>query len=134
MEIPDHEDHEDITIFTLGEGAAGVEEPELHRLLRGIADEVVPAPRGDFYPQVIKRATAIRKRRRAVRASTATAVLAAAIVLGPAVGREVGVGLHRGRRWPRRLRRWWIWRVLIRRRSRVMRRWCLRGRCGRGML
>ncbi|NUP50458.1 MAG: hypothetical protein HOW97_24575, partial [Catenulispora sp.] len=74
-----------------GEGAAGVEQPELHRLLRGIADEVVPPARGDLYPQVIKRAAAIRRRRRAVRATSVTAVLAVAVVVGPSAAHRLGV-------------------------------------------
>ena len=81
----------DTAIFTLGEGTGRKEQPELHRLLRGIADEVAPVPRGDFFPQVVKRAAVIRRRRRAMRASSVTAVLAAAVVFGPTVARELGV-------------------------------------------
>ncbi|GAA2006499.1 hypothetical protein [Catenulispora subtropica] len=81
----------DTAIFTLGEETARIEQPELHRLLRGIADEVAPSPRGDFFPQVLKRAAVMRRRRRAVRASSATAVLVAAVILAPTVARELGV-------------------------------------------
>lgn len=81
----------DTAIFTLGEGTGRIEQPELHRLLQGIADEVVPLPRGDFFPRVIKRAAVIRRRRRAMRASSVAAVLAVAVVLGPTVARELGV-------------------------------------------
>ncbi|NUR27283.1 MAG: hypothetical protein HOV83_15790 [Catenulispora sp.] len=85
------DDRDDITVFTLGDESAAREQPELHRLLRGIVDDAVSAPRTDFYPQVIKRAAVIRRRRRALRASSATAVLALAVVFGPAVARDLGV-------------------------------------------
>ncbi|NUR58014.1 MAG: hypothetical protein HOV87_04840, partial [Catenulispora sp.] len=85
------QDGDDTAIFTVGDGTARIEQPELHRLLRGIADVAVPAPRADFYPQVIKRAAVIRRRRRAVRASSVTAVLVAAAVLAPSAAHRLGM-------------------------------------------
>ncbi|MFL6110977.1 MAG: hypothetical protein ACJ786_06465 [Catenulispora sp.] len=80
---------DDESEFTLGAGeAARAEQPELYRLLRGIADDVAPGMRADFYPGVMKRATGIRRRRRAIRASSVTAVLAAAVALGPTIAHE----------------------------------------------
>ncbi|MBW8806932.1 MAG: hypothetical protein AUG49_12815 [Catenulispora sp. 13_1_20CM_3_70_7] len=86
---PERARSSDESEFTLGAGeAARAEQPELYQLLRGIADDVAPGMRADFYPQVMKRATAIRRRRRALRASSLTAVLAAAVMLGPAIAHE----------------------------------------------
>ncbi|MBS2534662.1 hypothetical protein KGQ20_17975 [Catenulispora sp. NF23] len=65
--------------------------PELHELLRSVAAGAVPVPQGDLFPKVMARATRIRRRRRAIRASSATAVLVVAAVLGPSVASELGM-------------------------------------------
>ena len=73
------------------DGAARIEQPELHRLLCGIADAAASVPHADLYPQVIKRAAVIRRRRRAMRASSVTAVLVAAALLAPSVAHHLGM-------------------------------------------
>ena len=65
--------------------------PELHELLRNIVAGAVPIPQGDLYPKVMARAARIRRRRRAIRACSATAVLVVAAVLGPSVASELGM-------------------------------------------
>lgn len=65
-------------------------ERELHRALSAVADGIATAPQG-MYPKVMARATRIRRRRRAVRAGSAMAVLVMAAVLGPSVASQLGV-------------------------------------------
>ena len=69
--------------------------PDLHYALSLIADTFASAPHGDMYPdmysKVMARATRIRRRRRAVRAGSATAVLVMAALLGPSIAAELGV-------------------------------------------
>jgi hypothetical protein len=65
--------------------------PDLHYALSLIADEFVSTPHSDMYPQVIARATRIRRRRRVLRAGSATAVLVVAALLGPSIASELGV-------------------------------------------
>ena len=66
-------------------------EPDLRRALNLIADHYSSAPQGDLFPQVMARATRIRRRRRAMRAGAATAVLVVAAVLGPSVASQLGM-------------------------------------------
>ncbi|WP_370383303.1 hypothetical protein [Catenulispora sp. GAS73] len=64
--------------------------PDLRHALGLIADEVVSAPHSDMLPQVMARATRIRRRRRVLRAGSATAVLVVAALLGPSIASELG--------------------------------------------
>lgn len=64
--------------------------PDLHYALSLIADEFVAAPHRDMFPQVMARATRIRRRRRVLRAGSATAVLVVAALLGPTIASELG--------------------------------------------
>lgn len=65
-------------------------ERELHRALSAAAEGIASAPHS-MYPKVMARATRIRRRRRAVRAGSATAVLVMAAVLGPSIASQMGV-------------------------------------------
>ncbi|MEZ0111314.1 hypothetical protein ABH920_005329 [Catenulispora sp. EB89] len=65
--------------------------PDLHYALSLIADEFASAPRNDILPRVMARATRIRRRRRVLRAGSATAVLVVAALLGPSIASELGV-------------------------------------------
>ena len=65
--------------------------PDLRRALATIADQYAAAPQPDLFPQVMKRATRIRHRRRAIRAGSATAVLVAAALLAPSMASELGM-------------------------------------------
>ena len=65
--------------------------PELRRALNIIADHYTSVPQPDLFPKVMARATRIRRRNRAIRAVTATAVLMVAAILGPSVASELGV-------------------------------------------
>lgn len=65
--------------------------PELRRALNIIADHYTSVPQPDLFPKVMARATRIRRRNRAIRAVTATAVLVVAAILGPSVASELGV-------------------------------------------
>ena len=83
------------TELTAGTGAqppdsAEQASPDLHYALSLIADEVVSAPHSDMLPQVMARATRIRRRRRVMRAGSATAVLVVAALLGPSIASELG--------------------------------------------
>ena len=76
-----------------GTGLMG-SEPEaaldLRRALTAIADRSA-VPQADLVPKVMARATRIRRRRRVVRAGSATAVLVVAALLGPSVASELGM-------------------------------------------
>lgn len=65
--------------------------PDLRRALAAIADHYSAVPQPDLFPKVMARATRIRRRRRAIRAGSATAVLVMAALLGPSMASELGM-------------------------------------------
>lgn len=71
------------------EGAPGA--LDLHEALATIAHHYSMVPQPDLLPKVMARATRIRRRRRVVRAASATAVLVMAALLGPSMASELGM-------------------------------------------
>lgn len=65
---------------------------DLRRALAAVADHCPAAPQAaDLFPKVVARAARIRRRRRVIRAGSATAVLVVAALLGPSMASELGV-------------------------------------------
>lgn len=70
---------------------AGARPLDLRKALAAIANHYSVAPQPDLLPKVMARATRIRRRRRVVRAGSATVVLVIAALLGPSMASELGM-------------------------------------------
>ena len=64
---------------------------DLRQALATIASHYSAVPQPDLLPKVMARATRIRRRRRVIRAGSATAVLVVAPLLGPSMASELGM-------------------------------------------